>query len=280
MDHMGRGRQARRWPRLVAGLAAVTIAAVAVGGCARAARAVAATDTVDLSLDVPSGTPVRVETFNGGIEVRLGPGPGVSAQVTRIGHGVDKRGAEADRDAIEVTLEQVDGVARLRARYTPDPNSIPSGTGAAVSLAVPDRTPLELDTSNGPIMVAAMGAGIDVRTSNGPVELTEVAGHVSVETSNGPITLVTKEPVSVDLGTSNGGVTFHGALLSGDSAISTSNGPVDVQLPSNATTSSAFPLVGTTGDGSMSGTVGPASEAALTHLSVTTSNGPIRLLTD
>ena len=87
-----------------------------------------------LTLAVPVGTPVRVETFNGGIEVSAASGPDISAEVERTGEGSDQAEAEADRDAIEVTLELVDGVALLRAVYAPSPDSIPSGSGAAVTL--------------------------------------------------------------------------------------------------------------------------------------------------
>lgn len=271
------------------GLLAALLAAWAVGGCVTAVGGVQARDTVGLSLDVREGTPVRVETFNGGIEVRPGTGAVISAEVIRTGHGPDQEAAEADRDAIEVTLTEVDGVGVLRAVYTPDPMSVPSGSGAAVSLFVPPEARLELLTSNGPISVRGMGGGLEARTSNSPIELDEVAGSIAAATSNGPITVATSTPVSMELQTSNGGITVEGGLLPGDTVLETSNGPVELRLPADAAftidartsagdVSSEFDLDGSMVDGTMAGTVGSVAGATAVSVEVRTSNGPVRLL--
>jgi hypothetical protein len=279
----------RRWSPFAATALAALLAGGTVGGCGAVVDGVQARDTVSLTLDAPRGMPARVETFNGGIEVRPGAGLTITAQVVRTGHGRDQQAAESDRDAIAVTLEAIDGVAVLRAVYAPDPMSIPSGSGAAVTLLVPPDAEVELLTSNGPIMVQGLGGGLDVQTSNGPIELAGVAGTVSAATSNGPITVVTATPVSVDLRTSNGGVTLDGELLPGDAMLETSNGPVELRLPADAaftidaqtsaaSATSEFDLDGTIDDGSLSGTVGPPDEAAAVSITVRTSNGPVRLL--
>lgn len=274
---------------VVTGLVAVVLAGAAASGCVTAVGGVQARDTLTLALDMPRPIPVRVETFNGGIEVRPGTGPGVSAEVVRTGRGVDQAAAEADRDAIEVSLVEVDGMAVLRAVYTPDPLSIPTGSGAAATLLVPPDAQLELWTSNGPITVDGMTAGLDAQTSNGPIELQGVAGTVSASTSNGPITVTTDTPVSVDLRTSNGGITFDGEFLPGEATLETSNGPVELRLPAEAAftidartsaseASSEFDLDGTIDDQSISGAVGPSPDSAAVSIEVRTSNGPVRLV--
>ena len=260
-----------------------------MGGCVTAIGGVQARDTIRLTLDGPRTVPVRVESFNGGIEVRPGTGPAISAEVVRTGRGVDQAAAEADRDAIEVTLDEIDGVAVLRAVYTPDPLSVPTGSGAAVTLLVPPDAGLELRTSNGPITVDGVFGGLDAQTSNGPIELDGVAGTISAATSNGPITVTADMPVSVDLRTSNGGITFDGALLPGEATLETSNGPVELRLPAEAAftidaqtsasqVTSEFDLDGTIDDRSISGTVGSPAEAAAVTIEVRTSNGPLRLV--
>ena len=280
---------ARRWSLVTTTMLAALLAAGAVGGCVTAIGGVQARDTVSLSLDVAQATPVRVETFNGGIEVRPGAASEVAAEVVRTGRGVDQAAAEADRDAIEVELLEVDGVALLRAVYTPDPTSVPTGSGAAVSLLVPPDARLELLTSNGPITVQGLGAGLEAQTSNGPIELAGVAGSVAAATSNGPITVTTAAPVSVDLGTSNGGITFEGELLPGAAVLETSNGPVELRLPFDAAftidaqtsasqVTSEFELDGTIDERSITGTVGAPAEATAVSIQVRTSNGPVRLV--
>jgi DUF4097 and DUF4098 domain-containing protein YvlB len=232
-----------------------------------------------------------VEAFNGGIEVSAASGPDISAEVVRTGEGLDDAEAEADRDAIDVTLELVDGVALLRAIYTPNPDSIPSSSRAAVTLLVPTGTRLELDTSNGPISVSDVSGGVDARTSNGPVTLAAASGAVAIETSNGPVTVGFTDPVTLDVRTSNGGITFDGPLQAGDTVLETSNGPVEMRLPANA----AFTIDATTSNNKVSnefaiddaateselqGTIGASNQAAGTSVTVRTSNGPITLTKD
>jgi Toastrack DUF4097 len=278
--------------RVLATALGVLAGSVLLVGCVTRTSVVQARDTVELSLAAARGTPVRVETFNGGIEVRTVAGEGVAASVVRSGGGRDEQAAEADRDAIEVTLDEIEGTVVLRAVYTRDPDSIPPGTGAAVTLSVPAETPLELRTSNGPIAVSGTSGGLEAHTSNAAIELRGVAGAASVESSNGPITLVSDEAVSVDLGTSNGGITFDARLLPGDSSFETSNGPIDLRLPPDATftidavtsggstPTTDFDLDGVVADGSMQGTVGVADGVAETSLEVHTSNGPITISSD
>ena len=189
-----------------------------------------------------------------------------------------------------MTLELVDGVAVLRAVYTPSPTSIPKGSGATVTVQVPAATPLELVTSNGPITVRDGSGGLSAHTSNGPVELSGVAGSVLAETSNGPITVSASGPAVPELHTSNGGITFDGALQAGEARLETSNGAIELRLPadagftidaatSNGKATSEFPIAGTTGEDELRGTVGETALAAGPRLTVRTSNGPIRLLT-
>ena len=67
---------------------------------------------------------VRVEMFNGPIEVRAGAAGRVSATVTTTGAGGSKAEAEADRAKIQVTLDaNPDGSVLLRAVYQPNPGS-------------------------------------------------------------------------------------------------------------------------------------------------------------
>ena len=262
-DGKGHGRMA------ALGLVGLLLSGSLVSGCFTIGRTVQARDTVTRSLVVPAGTPARVETFNGGIDVSAASGPDISAEVVRTGEGLDDAEAEADRDAIDVTLELVDGVALLRAVYTPSPDSIPSGSGAAVTLLVPAATRLELETSNGPIAVSDVSGGVEGRTSNGPVTLAGAGGAVAIETSNGPVSVGATDPVTLDVRTSNGGITFDGSLQPGDAVLETSNGPVELRLPpdaaftidattSNSKATSEFEMKGATSDSELKGTVGRA----------------------
>ena len=263
------------------------LAAAIAAGCGSSLGLVRSSDTVDRSLEVAPGTPVRVEAFNGAIEVTTAAGNSLSARVERTGEGRSRSDAEADRDRIAVTFDLVDGTAVLRAVYQPNPDSIPGGRSAAVTLRVPEGTPLDLETSNGPVRVTGAAAPVAVRTSNGPVTLAGVTSAVSVETSNGPIS-VQADDATADLRTSNGALTFAGSLRAGNHAFETSNGPIELRLPtgssftvdaetSNGSTSTDFPLAGVATKDALRGTVGPAGEASATSIAARTSNGSIDL---
>jgi DUF4097 and DUF4098 domain-containing protein YvlB len=272
-----------RGPVVVAATLAILLLTGCTGGTFGMVRA---SDTLDRSLDVPAGTPVRVETFNGAIDVATADGTRVSALVTRTGEGRTMSAAEADRDKIEVTFDLVDGVAVLRAVYGPSPDSVSGSRGAAVSLRVPAATPLELVSSNGAVGVHDTAGPVTVRTSNGAVDLRGVAGMLSVETSNGAVTLAA-ERASVDARTSNGALSFAGALEPGTHRLETSNGRVDLRLPadasftidattSNGSVDNEFALAGSTTKDAVRGTVGGESASAVT-ITARTSNGALAL---
>jgi hypothetical protein len=280
--------EAQRWGPAVAGLVVLLLGGVLLGGCVTISSRTQARDTVALTLDVPAGTPARVETFNGAIEVSPASGAQVQAEVDRRGEGTDTAAAETNRDAIEVSLELVDGVALLRAVYTPSPGSIPGGSGAGVRLLVPAGTALQLVTSNGPISVGETAAGLEARTSNGPVRLSGVAGPVSVDTSNGPVTIEAGGPATLDIHTSNGGITVDGALQPGETALETSNGAVEMRLPADAAfsvdastsaskASSEFAIDGSVEESALRGIAGAPEAASATSLTIRTSNAPITL---
>lgn len=273
-----------RWPVAVAAMLAVSLLAGCTGSSFGMVRA---SDTLDRSLDVQAGTPVRVETFNGAIDVSIAEGTRVSALVTRTGEGRSMSAAEADRDKIEVTFALVDGVAVLRAVYTPSPDSVSGSRGAAVSLRVPAATPFELVSSNGAVGVHDTAAPVTVRTSNGAVDLRGVAGLLSVETSNGAVTLAA-DRASVNARTSNGALSFAGALEPGTHRLETSNGRVDLRLPadasftvdattSNGSVDNEFAVAGSTTKDAVRGTVGGSESASAITITARTSNGALAL---
>jgi hypothetical protein len=284
---------------LVASAAALALVALAVAACS--AGGTQASDEVEQHL-ATQDLQIRVEMFNGTIDVRPGPAGEVSAQVTRTGVGSDSNAALADAQLIEVTLTETDGGVVLRAVYTPDP-SRPDRRGASAVVTVPPDAVLTLATSNGAVTTTGLtgtivartsnaavtvtggSAALNVRTSNGKVTVADAAGILDLETSNGAIDVA---GTSVVLGakTSNGPITFGGSLAPGVSDLETSNGKVAVTLPADAsfdldastsnskiTTDFAVPG-GTASDNHVAGHIGTGPGTGVT-LIIRTSNGDI-----
>jgi hypothetical protein len=235
-------------------LAALGLAAAAVAGCAELPPfAVTSSGTQSLEVAIPADAPavaVRVEMFNGPIEVRAGDPGRVAAVVTTRGVGASTAEAEADRAKIQVTLDaNPDGSVLLRAVYQPNPAS-PNDRAASAVVEVPPAASLDLRTSNGAVRTSGVGGAVDVRTSNGPVTLAdlgagatvrtsngavEVAGGglLDVETSNGRIT-IRGTGATVRAATSNGDLSFEGTFSDGAQQLETSNNPITVRLPASA----------------------------------------------
>jgi hypothetical protein len=244
---------------------------------------------------------VRVEMFNGTIEVKDGEPGKVTAEVKVTGVAATPGEADADRDKIAVTLDaNPDGSVLLRAVYQPAPGS-PDGRSASAVVEVPAGAGLDLRTSNGAVSVAGVGGAVDVRTSNGAVDLADVALGVTVRTSNGGVDVAGRGALDVETSngrlllrvtdgsgrahTSNGDVTFEGSLGGAAQSLETSNGAITVTLPADAsfgldarTSNGKVALEGftirTTGAASgdaLQGTVGSGAPS----LTLRTSNGAI-----
>jgi hypothetical protein len=239
--------------RPLAALAALATAIVLAGCAAGSPIQARSTDTETLETSIPADATavrVRVEMFNGAIQVRAGTPGSVSATVTTTGVGATSGEADADREKILVTLDaNPDGTVLLRAVYQPDPNS-PNQRSAHAVVSVPPDADLDLRTSNGAVTVADVAGAIDVRTSNGEVTLADAVEGATVRTSNGAVELAGSGLLDVETSnsrltiygtdasvravTSNGDLTFEGTLSEGIHDMKTSNGPITVRLPAGS----------------------------------------------
>jgi hypothetical protein len=291
--------------RIATALAAPLLVSSILAACAfDAPLTVTASGTQQLDVPVAATAPdleVRVEMFNGPIEVRAGVPGLIAATVTTTGAGASKADAEADRARIQVSLDvNPDGTVLLRAVYQPNPSSpdnrsasavvdVPPGSALALRTSNGDVTttgvagPADAQTSNGVVRLAGATAGATVRTSNGHVEV-EGGGPLDIETSNAAI-LIQGAGATVRAATSNGQISFDGTLSDAAQAMETSNERIDLRLPADAsfgldarTTNAEVTLDGfdirTTGaasGSSLQGTVGTGGPS----ITLRTSNNPI-----
>jgi DUF4097 and DUF4098 domain-containing protein YvlB len=199
-----------------------------------------------------SATPhVVVATFNGKIEVIAGPSEGrVEVRVIKHAGGSSQEAAKENLKDIATSIERDGDTVRVKAELTSEASLIGS-RGAEVELQVPKGAVLDLKTSNGKISVTGpagdttaqtSNGGVDVkgsqgkvalRSSNGPLTAESVKGTIELDTSNGKIDIVSSDGV-VKAHTSNGGIRFKGRAIQGHYSFRTSNGPIDLLLPSDS----------------------------------------------
>jgi predicted small lipoprotein YifL len=240
--------------RIVAGFAVLLLVLSSLAACAAdGPLTVTASDTQELEAAVGATAPdlvIRVEMFNGPIEVRAGDVGRVAATVETTGVGGSKAEAEADRAKIQVTLDaNPDGSVLLRAVYQPNPGS-PNNRAASAVVEVPPDAALDLRTSNGTVTTSGISGPIDVRTSNGAANLAGLESGANVRTTNGAVEIdgtglldvqTTNGSVSIrgtdaTLGvrTSNGDVSFDGTLSDSPQRVATTNNPITIRLPATA----------------------------------------------
>ena len=240
-------------PRLVAVAAAALLLVPTLAACAADGPFVVketTTQTLEKPVASTGDLKVRVEMFNGPIEVRAGAAGTIHAVVETTGAGGSKAEAQSDAARIVVTLDvNTDGTVLLRATYQPNPGS-PNNRSASAIVDVPAGAALDLRTYNGPVTTAGITGAIAAETSNGAVELAgnpagatvrtsnalvqvEGGGTLDLQTSNGRIS-IRGTGATVRAATSNGDISFEGTFSTAPQHLDTSNNAITVRLPADA----------------------------------------------
>ena len=220
---------------------------------------------------------LEVETFNGSVEISGWDQNTVDISGTKYGptqNAADSLKVDIGNspDSISIHVPRpVDHLNHLGARFV---IKVPRGAilDRIVSSNGAIRTtdgagPARLHTSNGSIRVEDLRGQLNAETSNSSVELARVAGDVTIRTSNGHIKAEAIRG-SVDAHTSNSSVTMK--IEHGDKPVrvESSNGSVDLSLPSDFSSN----LRANTSNSSI--TVRASTEPNA-HLIAQTSNGSI-----
>jgi len=248
---------------------------------------ITAEEEISQDFEAPDNLSVMAETFNGDIVILAGSAGQVQVNVTKRGAGTSQQRAEQDLENIDVSITLEGNTLDVIAKRTGGSRMGNSGAEIFITLP-PEVANLDLTTSNGEISTRGVKGEILAHTSNGAVIVEGGTGRLDLETSNGRID-VTAENSVVSALTSNGRINFVGSLASGESNFETSNGSIEITLPSDA----AFELDADTSNGSVtcdfditiSGTVkkdrltGTVGENPQTTIVARSSNGSIRIQT-
>jgi DUF4097 and DUF4098 domain-containing protein YvlB len=141
-----------------------------------------------------------------------------------------------------------------------------------------------LKTGDGGIAARDVSGTLDVRAGNGAIDVAGARGGLRLHADNGAICMTGIEG-SIDAETSKGGITFRGRPVGASHRMSTNDGDIDVELPTDlaiaidATAShgidaGGLPLVGDTEGKQWSATLNPPPSAVLELLA---SAGRIRI---
>jgi hypothetical protein len=288
--------------------AAVTAMTLGLGACVIDVEHEGETERVERRFPVAAETTaeLRLQTFDGSIEVRTWDRPEVLVYV-------DKRGEHAKvLERIEVLAEQKAGVITVEARDSNKSRFVGIGFSVAPSAkmvaTVPRRANLVIRTPDGSIIVERVEGRVEVHTGDGSIRVAETSGELLAETGDGSIQLddvrgnieartsdgtirLSGMPSRVRARSGDGSIVMRirtGATMTDDWMIATDDGSVAIELPEgfaaqveaeslDGRVRNDLPLAlasgGTAKDRTLTGTLGAGGR----KLTVRTGDGTIRL---
>ncbi len=201
------------------------------------------------SFDAGAAPRLVVRSGNGRTEVRVGEGRTIQVEATKRASGPN---AQQKLAGIMLDMSQSGDTVRLGYQYN-GPTSLLGQSGTAVDylVTVPRATAVDIEATNGEIVVDGTAAEVNANSNNGAVTIRNVEGPVKVEADNGRMTIdrtrglleVQTDNGAIDatvtqadtmrLRSRNGAVNFAGALGAGPHEIQTSNGAVTVAIPAD-----------------------------------------------
>lgn len=216
-----------------------------------------------------AASPIVVQTRNGSVQIIADASRsdvGVDATVTCSGATQQ----EADQRLAQASLELSRDTSRTLTIKPIFPGGPQGNDGASLIIRVPDADGIDVQTSNGSVILTSLKGAIKVKTSNASVNVSDHAGPAELHSSNGAITI---RDLAGDLKavTSNASVTASG--VKGRAIVDTSNGSITIELDSTA----AGPLDLDTSNASISVTVGESFKG---DVALNTSNGKVTVSGD
>ena len=180
-----------------------------------------------------------INSFNGPITVSTWTEDEYRISILIKAKGETDSDAENNLDEIEFDLEEttISGVNRLVLRHNiPQTRMSVYTLIVEVKLSVNAEISMDLDSSNGGITLTDITGGeIELSTSNGAFVFEDVtADEINADTSNGGVRGTLEAPITL-IDTSNGGIDLLlPSTLSGRYVLKTSNAGVDLKLSSSS----------------------------------------------
>jgi hypothetical protein len=192
---------------------------------------------------------LRLDTFDGAVEVRSWDRPEVLIQI-------DERGQDKDAlDKIEVVAQQKGNTIDVEVRHPGRTTFVGIGffvsTSAKLIASVPRNTNVNIRSGDGPVMVARVTGKLDIQTQDGSIRASEIGGELVAETRDGSIQIedvtgrveartgdgsirLSGTPGAVRVRSGDGSIVLRirsGAAMTSDWTVDTGDGSVSVELP-------------------------------------------------
>ena len=184
--------------------------------------------------ELTTGASLRVESFNGPIQVRRGASDMVRCEVVRIGEAPTQQAARAIAEGIvvETQREEAEGVERLTLKVSA-PDVQPGFSALAeVRVEAPADMAIDLKAQNGSVDVRDWNGQVAAHTNNGSINIRGGRGQYLLASRNGSVMVEARDAV-VQASTDNGRIEFRGDFAPGESKLENRNGSIKVKLSPN-----------------------------------------------
>jgi Putative adhesin len=155
------------------------------------------------------------------------------------------------------------------------PFSVGLGCSGHVRLVVPNDLQIQVHNSDGSLTLRNLDGPVDLSTSDGRINASDLTGQVKLHSDDGSISATGLRADEVEATTSDGSVRLSFAQSPSSVTVDTSDGSVEVVVPSDGTT---YDVTATTGDGSKDVSV-PTDPSSARRMKLSTSDGSIKVLT-
>jgi hypothetical protein len=192
---------------------------------------------------------LRLDTFDGAVEVRSWDRPEVLVQIDQ--RGQDKAAIEK----IEVRADQKGNAIEVEVRHPGRTTFVGLGvfisTSAKLIASVPRHTNLTIRSGDGSVTLERVDGRADIRTEDGSIHVVETGGELVAETGDGSIQIedvtgrveartgdgsirLSGTPGSVRARSGDGSIVLrvrNGAVMTDDWTVDTGDGSISVELP-------------------------------------------------
>jgi Putative adhesin len=155
------------------------------------------------------------------------------------------------------------------------PFSVGLGCSGHVRLVVPKDLEVQVHNSDGSLTLRDLDGPVDLSTSDGRINASNLTGRVKLHSDDGSLTATGLRSDEVEATTSDGSVRLSFAVAPSSVTVDTSDGSVEVVVPSDGT---AYNVTATTGDGHKDVSV-PTDPNSGRRMKLNTGDGSIRVLT-
>lgn len=179
-----------------------------------------------ISEDMEGIDKVSVTIVNGYVEIDTGSDATLEIDIEERIKAPNENEAEELADQIDVVARRVGSEMIVEIDYG-DAYHLRKHFACNLEIDLPARVDLEVETTNGKIVIAKMEGNVHAETTNGSIELDACGRDAELGSTNGRIT-VGAVGGDIETWTTNGGITIDEAA--GDVRASTTNGGIECRL--------------------------------------------------